>query len=84
MKVQNHLRCHTLITISFPPETTIPYFALNFTVEMKCSWASIFFFYFPKFKSHILMVLSSEQEYRYLPEECNDKLRIQLSCPVKV
>lgn len=57
------------MTMSLPPDAIIPYLQLNFTVEMKCSCASIFFFYLPKFKSQIRIVLSSEAEYKYFPDE---------------
>lgn len=69
------------MTISLPADATTPYLGLNFTVEMKCSCASIFFFSFPKFKSHTRMLLSSEHEYKYFPDTCRESERTQLSCP---
>lgn len=79
-----HLRFHILITISLPEVARIPYLWWNLTVEMKCSWASTFFFYFPYVKSHTLKVLSSEAVYRYLPVGWIANPLTQLSCPTKL
>lgn len=84
IKINNHLRFHIFTTMSLPPEPITPYLGLNCTVETKCSWAYTFFFYLPKFKSQIRIVLSSEQEYRYFPLECRDRHLTQLSCPTKL
>lgn len=70
--------------MSVPAVAITPYFALNLIVEIKCSWPSTFFFYLPKCRSHIRIVLSSEAEYKYFPVGCKAKLRTQLSCPIKV
>ena len=81
---RGHFRFQILMIVSFPAVAMIPYFLWNLTVEMKCSWASIFFFSFPKFRSHTLRVLSSEAEYRYFPVGCKASPLTQLSWPIKL
>jgi hypothetical protein len=74
-----------LTFISLPVEAITPYFLLNLILDIKWSCAfSSFFFYLPKLRSHILIVLSSDAEYRYFPFGWIDNERIQLSWPIKV
>ena len=71
--------------MSFPVDAITPYFLLNLIDEIKWSCAfSILFFYLPKFKSHILIDLSSDAEYRYFPVGWMLIYRTQLSWPIKV
>lgn len=74
---------HSLTSESCPAVATTPYLPLYLTAATKWSWASTFFFSFPKFKSQTLRLLSSEAEYRYLPVGCRARLRTQVSWPVK-
>lgn len=79
-----HFKLHIFITVSLPPVAITPYFLWNFTVEMKCSWASTFFFYLPYVNYHTLIVLSSDAVYKYFPVGCKAKPLTQLSCPINV